>query len=137
MLLTATTAIETTNSKHYALVEVICVSTNSNIVFKTLWIHFFLWQLLFGNQRCTLLCTVNATDSSLTNNNDSILTHTLPFAIDSLDISENTLLLKVELSTSKKKTMFYLLKWTPFKNDEKCYFMLKALFVLKIFKTLF
>ena len=32
------------------------------------------------------------------------------------------------------KIFFHLLQWKPFKNDEKC--ILKALFVLKIFKLL-
>ena len=41
--------------------------------------------------------------------------------------------LKVGLSSSKK-VLFYLLQWNPFKNSENdFYFMLKALFVLKIF----
>ena len=44
--------------------------------------------------------------------------------------------LKVGLSPSKKIS-FYLLQWKPFKNDENSfYFILKALFVLKIFKFL-
>ena len=43
--------------------------------------------------------------------------------------------LKVGLSPSKK-TSIYLLQWKPFKNDEKCFLILKALFVLKIFKVL-
>ena len=34
---------------------------------------------MFSNQRCTLLTTVNDIDSSLTNTNDSILTHILLF----------------------------------------------------------
>ena len=35
------------------------------------------------------------------------------------------------------KKRFYLLQWKPFKNDENAfYFILKALFVLKIFKCL-
>ena len=37
--------------------------------------HFFLCCPLFSNQRCTLLSTVNDIDNSLTNTNDSILTH--------------------------------------------------------------
>ena len=36
-----------------------------------------------------------------------------------------------------QKKSFYLLPWKPFKNDEKCFFfVLKAHFVLKIFKFL-
>ena len=43
---------------------------------------------------------------------------------------------KVGLSPSKKN-LFDMLQWKPFKNDEKAfYFILKALFVLKIFKFL-
>ena len=54
--------------------------------------HFFLYCLLFTNQRRTLLSTVNDIDSSLTNTNDSILTHILLFGKASLDISANTLI---------------------------------------------
>ena len=56
---------------------------------------FFLYCPLFRNQRCIvkyLLSTINAFDSSLTNNNDSILTHILLFGKASLDISANTLI---------------------------------------------
>ena len=35
--------------------------------------HFRLYCPLFSNQRCTLLSTVNDTDSSLTNTNDTII----------------------------------------------------------------
>ena len=45
-------------------------------------------------------------------------------------------LVKVRLSASKQNS-FYLPQWNPFKNDENCfYYILKALFVLKIFKFL-
>ena len=55
--------------------------------------HFFLYCPLLTNQRCTLLSTVNDTDSSLTNTNDSMLTHILLFGKASLDISADTLIL--------------------------------------------
>ena len=55
---------------------------------------FFLYCPLFCNQRCTLLNTVNDTNSSFTTNtNGSILTHLLPFGKVSLEISANTLTL--------------------------------------------
>ena len=45
-------------------------------------------------------------------------------------------MIKVGLSPSKKN-LCYLLHWKPFKNDEKYfYFILKAFFVLQIFKFL-
>ena len=55
--------------------------------------HFFLYCPLFTNQRRTLLSTVKDIDSSLTNTNDSILTHFLLFGEASLDTSVNTFLL--------------------------------------------
>ena len=42
---------------------------------------------------------------------------------------------KVGLSPSKKNS-FYLLQWKPFKNYEKCFLILKALFTPEIFKFL-
>ena len=43
----------------------------------------------------------------------------------------------VKVGLSPSKYLCYLLHWKPFKNDEKCfYFILEALFVLKIFKFL-
>ena len=50
------------------------------------------------NQRRTLLSAVNDIDSSLTNTNDSILTHILLFRKASLDISANTLILNVTMN---------------------------------------
>ena len=46
--------------------------------------HLFLYCLLLSNQRCTLLGTLNYTDSSLANTNDSILTYILLFGKASL-----------------------------------------------------
>ena len=46
----------------------------------------------------------------------------------------NVLKLKSDSNLPKKKTMFYLLDWEPFKIDEN--FIFKALFLLKIFKFL-
>ena len=43
--------------------------------------HFFLSFSWLGNQRCALLSTVNDFGSSLTNTNDSILTHILLFLV--------------------------------------------------------
>ena len=60
--------------------------------------HFFLYCPLFTNQRRTLLSTVKDIDSSLTNTNDSILTHFLLFGKASLDTSANTLLLNATMS---------------------------------------
>ena len=60
--------------------------------------HFFLYCPLFTNQRRTLLSTVNDIDSSLTNTNDSILTHILLFGKASLDTSANTLLLNATMN---------------------------------------
>ena len=54
--------------------------------------------------------------------------------IDKLNIIKNCV--KVGLSPSQK-SLLYLLQWKSFKNDEKCScFILKALFVLRIFKFL-
>ena len=55
---------------------------------------FFLFCLLISNHRCT----VDDTDSSLTNNNDAILTHILLFDKASLDISTNTLILNANMN---------------------------------------
>ena len=60
--------------------------------------HFFLYCLLFSDQRCTLLNTVNDIDSSLSNTNDTILTHILLFGKASLDISANTLILNATMN---------------------------------------
>ena len=60
--------------------------------------HFFLYCPLFTNQRRTLLSMVNDIDSSLTNTNDSILTHILLFGKASLDISANTLILNATMN---------------------------------------
>ena len=53
---------------------------------------FFLYCPLFSNS------TVNDIDSSLTNSNDLILTHTVLFGKASLDISANTLLLNATMN---------------------------------------
>ena len=60
--------------------------------------HFFLYCPLFTNQRHHLLSRVNDNDSSLTNTNDSILTHILLFGKASLDIYANTLLLNATMN---------------------------------------
>ena len=60
--------------------------------------HFFLYCPLFSNQRCTLLSTVNNIGSSLTNTNDTILTHILLFVKASLHISANTLILNATMN---------------------------------------
>ena len=49
-------------------------------------------------QRRTVLNTVNDIDSSLTNTNDSTLTHILLFGKASLDVSANIIILKVTMS---------------------------------------
>ena len=59
---------------------------------------FFLYCPLLTNQRCTLLSAVNDIDSSLTNTNDSILTHIFLFGKASLDISANTLTLNATMN---------------------------------------
>ena len=42
------------------------------------------------------------------------------------------------LDSHFQKKLLYLLQWKPFKNDKKSfYFILKALFFLKIFKVLY
>ena len=52
-------------------------------------------------------------------------------------ISFVLLIINLELGSHLPARLFYLLQWKPFKNDEKCsYFMVKALFILKIFKFL-
>ena len=71
--------------------------------------HFFLYCPLFTNQRRTLLSTVKDTESSLTNTNDSILTHSLLFGKASLDTSANTLLLNA--------TMNYIISTNRFKES--------------------
>ena len=70
--------------------------------------HFFLYCPLFTNQRRTLLSTVKDIDSSLTNTNDSIMTHIL-FGKASLDTSANTLLLNA--------TMNYIISTTRFEES--------------------
>ena len=60
--------------------------------------HFFLYCPLFSSQRCTILSTINDIDSSLTNTNDTILTHILLFGKASLDISANTLILNATMN---------------------------------------
>ena len=73
---------------------------------------FFLYCPLFTNQRRTLLSTVNDIDSSLTNTNDSILTHILLFGQASLDISANILILnatrKYIISTNRFQENLFL-----------------------------
>ena len=54
--------------------------------------HFFLFYPLFSNQIYILLSTINDTDSSLSNTNDSILTDTLLVSKGFLDISANALI---------------------------------------------
>ena len=54
--------------------------------------HFFLFYPLFSNQIYILLSTINDTDSSLLNTNDSILTDTLLVSKGFLDISANNLI---------------------------------------------
>ena len=49
-------------------------------------------------QRRTVLNTVNDIDSSLTNTNDSTLTHILLFGKASLDVSANIIILNVTMS---------------------------------------
>ena len=60
--------------------------------------HFFLYYTLFTNQRPTILSAVKDIDSSLTNTNDSMLTHILLFGKTSLDTSANTLLLNAKMN---------------------------------------
>ena len=59
--------------------------------------HFLLYNPLFSNQRCILLSTVNDIDSSLTNTNDTILSHIILFGKAALDISANTLILNATM----------------------------------------
>ena len=55
--------------------------------------YFFLYYPLFSNNRCTILSTVNDTNSSF-----SILTHILLFGKASLDIFGNTLILNATIN---------------------------------------
>ena len=110
VFLIVTTAKESNTSQDYTLVYVTCVSINSNIAFKTLWIHFVLVALMlkqihifFFTAPCLLIkdtpsWAVKDIDSSLTNTNDSILTHILLFGKASLDTSANTLLLNATMN---------------------------------------
>ena len=68
--------------------------------------HFYLYCPLLTNRRCTLLSTVNDIDSSLTNTNDSMLTHILLFGKASLDISANTLILNATMNYIISKNRF-------------------------------
>ena len=80
---------------------------------------FFLYCPLFTNQRRTLLRTVKDIDSSLTNTNDSTLTHILLFGKASLDTSANTLLLNA--------TMNYIISTNRF---EESLFLVFGIFLL-------
>ena len=60
--------------------------------------HFFSYFPLFTNQRYTLLSTVKDIDSSLTNTNDSMLSHILLFGKASLDTFANALLLNATMN---------------------------------------
>ena len=60
--------------------------------------QFFLYYPLSTNQRRTFLNTVKDIDCSLTNTNDSILTHVLLFGRASLDTSANTLLFNATMN---------------------------------------
>ena len=101
------------------------MSINSKIVSKILWIHsgcviLMLKQIhiFFFTSLCVLIKyapswaqLMNNIDSSLTNTNDSILTHILLFGQASLDISANTLILnatrKYIISTKRfQKSLF-------------------------------
>ena len=94
------------------------MSINSNIVFQILWGHFVSVALLlkqvricplFNNQRRTLLGTVNDTDSSFTNTNDSLLTHILLLGKGSLDISAivlNATMNYVKLTNRFEESLF-------------------------------
>ena len=102
------------------------MSINSNIVFKILWIHFVCVSLMlkqihifFFTAPCLLIKDapswaqlMNDIDSSLTNTNDSILTHILLFGQASLDISANTLILnatrKYIISTNRFRESLFL-----------------------------
>ena len=68
--------------------------------------HFHLYCPLLTNRRCTLLSTVNDIDSSLTNTNDSMLTHILLFGKASLDISANTPILNATMNYIISKNRF-------------------------------
>ena len=64
---------------------------------------------LFNNQRRTLLGTVNDTDSSFTNTNDSLLTHILLLGKGSLDISAivlNATMNYVKLTNRFEESLF-------------------------------
>ena len=102
------------------------MSINSNTVFKILWIHFVRVALMFRQIHiffftapCLLIKgapswvqLMNDIDSSLTNTNDSILTHILLFGQASLDISANTLILnatrKYIISTKRSQKSLFL-----------------------------
>ena len=60
--------------------------------------HFFLYCPLFSNKRCTLLSTVNAIGSSLTNTHDIALIDILLFRKPSLDITANTPILNATMN---------------------------------------
>ena len=68
--------------------------------------HFFLYCLLFTNQRCTFLSAVNDIDSSLTNTNDSILTRILLLGSTSFDISASTIILNTTMEYIISKNIF-------------------------------
>ena len=102
------------------------MSINSNTVFKILWIHFVRVALMlkqihifFFTAPCLLIKDapswaqlMNDIDSSLTNTNDSILTHILLFGQASLDISANILILnatrKYIISTNRFQESLFL-----------------------------
>ena len=55
VLLIAKTAQEWNITQHCVLVYVICVNTNSNIVFKILWSILFVWPWCYTNMHLFLL----------------------------------------------------------------------------------
>ena len=68
--------------------------------------HFFLYCPLLSNEKYTLLSTVNNTDSSLTNTNDSILDHILPCHKSSFDTSSNPLIPNATMNYLISKNRF-------------------------------
>ena len=67
---------------------------------------------LFNNQRRTLLGTVNDTDSSFTNTNDSLLTHILLLGKGSLDMSAivlNAAMNYVKSTNRFEESFFFIL----------------------------
>ena len=89
--------------------------------------HFFLYYLLFSNQRCIHLGTVNDIDSSLRNTNNSILTYVLLFGETSLHILANNLILNATY-----EFMLYLWIMLHWRTNFKKFFLVFCRFLLYV-----